>query len=54
MIKLYTAPTPNGKKDSQVSIALEENPDLFEREHVVQWTERIGARPAVQKGENVP
>ena len=30
------------------------SPDLFERKRVVEWTERIAARPAVQKGENVP
>ena len=30
------------------------SPDLFERRRVVEWTERIAARPAVQKGENVP
>ena len=29
-------------------------PPLMEKERVVQWLERIGARPAVIKGMSIP
>ena len=59
MIQLYTWDTPNGKK---VSIMLEEvglpyevhQVKLEEFPNVKRWFDAIAARPAVQRGMEIP